>query len=234
MKRPELHRAEILVLRTLRRSVSARFNELMKPTELQSDAFKFYVRRLRELGYVEKDDDGNYILTVKGKEFANNLDEETAMIQKQPKLSMIIVAKHPDDSSRLLFQRRLRHPYYDFYGAISGPVKWGEEIETAAARELTKQTSLTAACKVVAFYRQKDRDTTTGMILEDKLFAIVEATVEQSTLGNTWGGGHNEWMTVEEYRQQKKRFSNTDRILEMRQANRTYTSEETTYTHDEY
>jgi len=50
----------------------------MKPTELQSDAFKFYARRLRELGYVEKDGDGNYTLTAKGKEFANNLDEETA------------------------------------------------------------------------------------------------------------------------------------------------------------
>jgi ADP-ribose pyrophosphatase YjhB (NUDIX family)/predicted transcriptional regulator len=234
MKRPELHRAEILVLRTLRRSVSSRFNELMKPTELQSDAFKFYVRRLRELGYVEKDGDGNYTLTAKGKEFANNLDEETAMIQKQPKLSMIITVTHPEDTSRLLFQRRLRHPYYDFYGAISGPVKWGEEIEEAAARELTKQTGLTATYKVVAFYRQKDRDNETGAILEDKLFAVVEATIEHDTLGNAWAGGHNEWMTIETYRQQEKRFASTDGILRMRAADHTYASEEAKYTHDEY
>ena len=234
MKRPELHRVEILVLRTLRRSISARFNELMKPTELQSDAFKFYVRRLRELGYVEKDNEGNYTLTAKGKEFANNLDEETAMVQKQPKLSMIIVAADPDGSSRLLFQRRLRHPYYHFYGAISGPVKWGEEIEAAAARELTKQTALTATYKVMAFYRQKDRDNKTGAILEDKLFAVVEATVEHDTLSNTWTGGYNEWMTIEAYRQQEKRFPSTDGILRMRAANRIYASEEASYTHDEY
>lgn len=234
MKRPELHRAEILVLRTLRRNISSRFNELMKPTGLQSDAFKFYVRRLRELGYIEKDNDGNYSLTTKGKEFANNLDEETAMIQKQPKLSMIITARNPSDASQLLFQRRLRHPYYNFYGAISGPVKWGEEIEVAAARELTKQTGLTATYDVVAFYRQKDRDNETGAILEDKLFAVVEATVEQDNLSNTWTGGHNEWMTLEAYRQQEKRFPSTDGILQMMASHHTYASEEASYTRDEY
>lgn len=233
MKRPELHRAEILILRTLRRNISARFNELMKPTGLQSDAFKFYIRRLRELDYVEKDDSGDYTLTTKGKEFANNLDEETAMIQKQPKLSMIITVTKPDDASQLLFQRRLRHPYYNFYGAISGPIKWGEEIEVAAARELTKQTGLTATYKVVGFYRQKDRDET-GAILEDKLFAVVEATVEQSALSNTWSGGHNEWMTIEAYRGQEKRFPSTDGILQMLAANHTYASEEASYAQDEY
>lgn len=233
MKRPELHRVEILILRTLRRNISARFNELMKPTGLQSDAFKFYIHRLRELGYVEKDDSGDYTLTTKGKEFANNLDEETAMIQKQPKLSMIITVTKPDDASQLLFQRRLRHPYYNFYGAISGPIKWGEEIEAAAARELTKQTGLTATYKVVGFYRQKDRDET-GVILEDKLFAVVEATVEQSDLSNTWSGGHNEWMTIEAYRGQEKRFLSTDGILQMLAANHTYASEEASYAQDEY
>lgn len=234
MKRPELHRTEILVLRTLRRNISARFNELMKPTGLQSDAFKFYVRRLRELDYVEKDGDGNYSLTAKGKEFANNLDEETAMIQKQPKLSMIITASKPGDASQLLFQRRLRQPYYDFYSPISGPVKWGEEIEAAAARELKKQTGLTATYEVVAFYRQKDRDHATGAILEDKLFAVVEATVGQDTLSNAWTGGHNEWMTIDEYRRQEKRFASIDRIFAMRADGKTYTSEETNYTPDEY
>lgn len=234
VKRPELHRVEILVLRTLRRSISARFNELMKPTGLKSDAFKFYVRRLKELGYVNKDEDGNYSLTAIGKEFANNLDKDTAMVQKQPKLSVLIVIPKPNDKTRFLFQRRLRQPYYDFYGELSGPVKWGEEIEVTAARELIKQTGLTGDCKVVGFYRQKDIDHTTESLLEDKLFAVVEATVKDEILENSWSGGHNEWMTLEEYRQKGRRFPATERILAMRATNQTYASEVTSYVHDEY
>ncbi|HSW92044.1 MAG TPA: NUDIX domain-containing protein [Candidatus Saccharimonadales bacterium] len=234
MKRPELHRVEILVLRTLRRSTSARFSELMKPTELKSDAFKFYVRRLRELGYISKDEDGNYSLTAVGKEFANNLDEDIAMIQKQPKVSILIIIPKPKDKTRFLFQRRLRQPYYDFYGQLSGPVKWGEEIEVTAARELTKQTGLVGDCKVIGFYRQKDFDNTAELLLEDKLFSIVEAIVKDEVLENSWSGGYNEWMTLEEYMQKEKRFPATERVLAMRATNQTYASEMASYAPEEY
>jgi hypothetical protein len=206
----------------------------MKPTELKSDAFKFYVRRLRELGYISKDEDGNYSLTAVGKEFANNLDEDTAMIQKQPKLSILIIIPKPKDETRFLFQRRLRQPYYDFYGQLSGPVKWGEEIEVTAARELTKQTGLVGDCKVMGFYRQKDFDNTAELLLEDKLFAIVEAIVKDEVLENSWSGGYNEWMTLEEYMQKEKRFPATERVLAMRATNQTYASEMASYAPEEY
>jgi len=206
----------------------------MKPTELKSDAFKFYVRRLRELGYIGKDEDGNYSLTAVGKEFANNLDEDTAMIQKQPKLSILIIIPKPKDETRFLFQRRLRQPYYDFYGQLSGPVRWGEEIEVSAARELTKQTGLVGDCKVIGFYRQKDFDNTAKLLLEDKLFAIVEAIVKDEVLENSWSGGYNEWMTLEEYMQKEKRFPATERVLAMRATNQTYASEMASYAPEEY
>lgn len=234
MKQPELHRVEILILDALRRTPTARFSELMKPTGLQSDSFKFYLRRLKELGHIEKDVTGKYALTTKGKEFANNLDERTQMIQKQPKLSMLIIAPHPSNPALFLVQRRLRHPYHGFYGTISGPVQWGEEIETTATREIAKQTGLAATCTIIGFYRQKDREDETGTLLEDKLFAVVEATVDGEMLSDTWPGGHNQWMTIEEYQQQTKRFASTLGALHMRSSRQSYDSEETVFRPEEY
>lgn len=234
MKQPVLHKVEVSILYALRRTVSARFSYLMKPTGLSSDSFKFYLRRLIELHYVEKTPTGDYLLTTQGKEFANSLDKTKLIVQKQPKVSVLIIIPKPNDGSKFLFQRRLRHPYYNFYGAISGPVKWGEEIEEAAQRELMKQTGLQGTFSVKAFYRQKDYDTITGALLEDKLFAVIDATVIEDELTNSWTGGHNEWITISDYKEKKKRFATTDRVLDMLHQKIFYTSSKTNYGLDVY
>lgn len=226
MKRPELHQVEVAILRTLRRRSSARFNEIMKQTDLLSDSFKFYIRRLAELNYIHKNNEGLYALTAKGKEFANNLDEQTLMIQKQPKLSMLMLIARPGQPSQLLFQYRLRQPYYGFYGVISGPVPWGLDVEAAAAQELLKQTGLHGDARVFGFYRQKDLDSHTGALLEDKLFAVLQVNVRSDLLTNDWAGGRNVWMTVDEYKLQSKRFDSTNTALEMVVSGRTYISKD--------
>lgn len=222
MKQPKLHEVEVSILRTLRRHVTARFSTLMKPTGLLSDAFKFYIRRLVDVGYVVKNEAGMYELTTKGKEFANNLDETKLLVQKQPKISVIVCATKPADPTRFLFQRRLRQPYYGFYGTISGPVRWGESFEQAAARELAKQTGLQASFAVKGFYRQQDYDKAASVLLEDKLFVVVEALQVTGELANTWTGGHNQWMTAKEYTQESKHFPFIDNIFAGKQANLLY------------
>lgn len=224
MRYSKLHQAELSILRTLRRTTSARFSDLMKPTGIQSDSFKFYIRKLIKLEYIEKQHQGDYKLTAKGKEFANNLDDTTLMIQKQPKLSVLIIASNPGDPSLFLFQSRQRHPYYGFYGFISGPVRWGEDLEVAARREFTKQTGLEATFCVKGFYRQKDHDISSDSLLEDKLFAIVEAIPESKRLENIWPGGQNQWMTLDSYTRKEKRFPATDNVLTMLNDNKTYCS----------
>ena len=147
------------MLRRLRRGQSARFSELMRPTGLTSDSFKFHLRRLQDYGWLQKMPDGSYSLTPAGKELANNLDEVRRTIQKQPKLSVLIVAERTVDGiSQYLLQRRLRQPYYGFWGLLSGPVGWGESLEAAAQRELLKQTGFTACCTVRSFLRVTDGD----------------------------------------------------------------------------
>jgi ADP-ribose pyrophosphatase YjhB (NUDIX family)/predicted transcriptional regulator len=181
-------------LQSLRHTGSARFSELMKPTGLLSDVFKFHLQKLVQLGYVLKTETDAYALTPGGKEFANNLDDVRPQIQKQPKLSVFVVAREPGQAEgepRYLLQQRRRHPYFGFWGSISGPVRWGEPIEDAARRELGKQTGLAAEMAVRTFYRARDLSRESGAVLEDKLFAVVEAHDVTGELSNAWEHGAN-------------------------------------------
>lgn len=191
MDKVELHRVQAIVLYGLRHTETARFSDLMRRTDLTSDEFKFHVKKLVRLGYLEKTPAGHYTLTVLGKEFSNNLDDAKRTVQKQPKLSvLLIVPKLCDEAEpqQYLFQQRKRNPYFGFWSCIGGPVQWGDEVEAAASRELTKQTGLHADFNVRLFYRQRDYAKESETLLEDKLFVALEAANVSGELTNTWHG----------------------------------------------
>lgn len=220
-----LHKAEISILESLRRMAQARFTDLMRPTGLTSDSFKFYVRSLMKAGWIVKTADGHYVLTPTGKELANNLDETRQTVQKQPKVSVLIVASRSSDGgeTEYLLQQRLRHPYYGFWGFLSGPVRWGEGLEQTAEAELHKQTGLTANCEVVAFYRSADR-TMEGKFLEDKLFAVLTPRNLQGVIDTAWTGGRSVWMTMSELIAQPKFFPLTREVIASLESGRLYAS----------
>lgn len=235
MLTPEMHKAQVSILRTLRHTPSARYTDLLQPTGMESDVFKFHLRKLIHLRYVVKTDAGLYELTPTGKEFANNLSKQQRTVQKQPKLSMAIIVSRPSGSTtEYLVQQRLRHPYYGFWGCLSGPVQWGETIEASAQRELQKQTGLSATCVVRAFYRKSDYDASSEALLEDKLFVIVEARTAQGSLSNTWPRGLNAWMTLAKLKRQPKYFSSTCEFIEMLETGTPYAARKYFYSSGEY
>jgi len=75
MRRNILHPIEESILYSLRHTTEARYSQLMSPTNLASDDFKFHLRKLVEAQYILKTDRGTYELTDIGKEFANNLNK---------------------------------------------------------------------------------------------------------------------------------------------------------------
>lgn len=236
MRNSTLHIIEASVLYTLRHSESARFSDLMRPTGLESDVFKFHLRKLMSAGYIEKLATGHYRLTPVGKEFANNLDKTTQTVQKQPKLSLYLVISRQTQKNKteFLFQKRLRNPFYGYWGCLSGPAKWGEELEKTATHELKKQTGLTASFTVQSFLRVKDYDTDSNTILEDKLFAILLARRSEGQLTDSWSGGSNQWMTIDELQRQPLHFKTTENVIHTLQTNQVYTSQKQIYNVDEY
>lgn len=231
-----MHRYEASILRTLRWSESARFSDLMRPTGLTSDDFKFYLRKLCKHGYVEKLPNGRYSMTPPGKELANNLDEQDQQVQKAVKLSVVLVIMRRQAGGQVeyLMQQRLRQPFLKYWGFLSGPVRWGELAEATAARELHKQTGLTADCRVNGFLRIREYAIEDKQLLEDKLFTVMVADKSYGELDNSWGGGINRWMTVDEINQATPGFRTTRHVIAMLQTGQKYASFDAEYRRDEY
>lgn len=108
----KIHEAQTKILRELLFIPQCNFAKLQKITELEGDHAKFHIKRLVELGYLDKKD-SSYSLSIKGKEYANKLDTDSNTIERQPKSTTIMILKNPK-TGKFLIQRRLKNPYYGF------------------------------------------------------------------------------------------------------------------------
>ena len=236
MKKQQLHKTQISILHSLRYAKSERFSDLMRPTEHTSDTFKFHLQKLIKLGYVAKTSQNTYELTPSGKEFANSLNEPERVIQKQPKISIMIVAAriNANGETEYLLQQRTRNPHFGFMTEIHGRAKWGEPFEVTAAYQLKRQTNLEASFAVHSFRRIRDYDTQTDDMLEDKLFVIMKATNMTGELINSYAGGTNIWMTLDQLRRYDKYFQSTIAIIASLNSRAVYATDDLHYPREIY
>lgn len=211
------HDAQMAILRHLLLSPGAGFAELQKTTDLTSDHFNFHVKKLVGVGYVEKKDNGHYVLSRSGKEYANRMDTDDNVIEKQPKLSVALIIEN--DEGKFLAQQRLKQPYYGFWGRPTGKIRWGETMIEAAERELMEETGLTADLSVAGFYHKMDYDKDSGDLLEDKIFVLIYGTNPRGELIVDDEGHHNEWLSDKELHERGKYFQSVPEITAMARKN---------------
>lgn len=214
--------AQSSIIKSLRYAATARYSQLMRPTGLESDSFKFQLRKLIAAGLVEKLEPGLYRLTARGKEIANDLDESGVTAQKRPKLSLFLLLDQPGVAGSFLMQKRQRNPYMGYWGVISGPVQWGESFEAAAQRELRKQAGLTASFSARSFVRVRDYAAADRQLLEDKLFVVMHGQHPSGQLDANWPGGHSRWMSLDELLATSRFFPSTPSIIQASLAGQTY------------
>ncbi len=229
-----IHDAQVAILRHLLFVPHAGFAELQKQTDLTSDHFNFHVKKLLEANYVEKSGD-HYTLTPRGKEYANRMDTDENEIEKQPKISVVLMVERTRNGQReFLAQERLKQPYYGFWGRPSGKVRWGESFEEAATRELAEETGLDAEFTYKLLYHKRDYDTHTGKLLEDKVFLIMHTADAHGTFVEDFEGGHNEWLTHDEFAAKDKKFGSAEELIDLVDAGKSYFAKEYTYDKNEY
>ena len=203
-----LHLAQTKILRELLFMPTARFAELQKASGLESDHVKFHIKQLIKLGYVNKI--GNaYQLSVTGKEYANKLDTDAGVIERQPKVAVLLVVEQYNPKTHMveyLLQKRLKHPYFGFWGAPTGKVRWGETLLDAATRELKEETGLTGTFEYRGIYHERVRHQETGEIIEDKLFQLMFCDRFSGKLQVKFDGGHNAWRTLEDMMLEPKKY----------------------------
>jgi ADP-ribose pyrophosphatase YjhB (NUDIX family)/predicted transcriptional regulator len=214
------HAAQMKILRTLLLSDTLSFSELARATELSNDHANFHLQQLIKSSYVEKQlkSHGIYKLTRSGKEYANRMDTEEALMEKQPKLSVVIIVERED--GLYLQQQRLKQPYYGFWGHLTGKIRWGETMLEAASRELFEETGLTANVRVAGMYHKLDYDEF-ETLLEDKYFCIIHATQPVGELLEQTNGQRNEWMTLEDFESKDKKFGSVVETIEIIRSGRT-------------
>ncbi len=210
-----LHPAQASILRELLFKPAAGFSNLQKPTGLSSDHFSFHISRLVTLGYVEKVGSKQYTLTPRGKEFSNKLDTDRNTVERQPKVAVILAVHRPTaEGKAYVFQERLKHPYYGYWGFPTGKVRWGETILQTAARELKEETGLEADLEFKGIYHEHSYQEETGELLEDKIFFVVEGTNPSGTFIKKFEGGRNAWLKLTDM-EDKKVFGSYQTELEV-------------------
>lgn len=204
----DLHPVQAYILRTLLFTSDARFSEL-NTTKISNDHFTFHINQLVELDLIIKNDNKKYQLTQQGKEFANRMDTDNAKVEKQAKVAvLLVVVRKNQKKTEYLIQKRLKQPFYGFYGSITGKVKWGESLQTAAEREFMEETGLhgRAIAKGVVHVTEYS---TEKNLLEDKFFFIHSVDNLSGKLIENFEGGMNSWKTEAEI----KKLSNVFPLL---------------------
>lgn len=229
-----LHSAQTSILRELLFRKEANFAALQKPTGLTSDHFTFHIKKLTELGLVRKAENKTYALTTRGKEYANKLDTDNNTIERQPKVAVLMaIQREKDGVIQYVFQERLKHPYYNYYGFPTGKIRWGETILETAARELKEETNLEAKLEYLGVYHEHTYSAETNELLEDKIFHAVLCTNTTGPLLEEFEGGRNAWFSPAEM-EGKKVFKSFETELRMLNREINFVEVIQTYSADEF
>ena len=216
---PDVHSIQGKILCTLLFQKEARFSQL-NINKVSTDHFNFHLKRLVEVGLVEKNGNTKYSLTAIGREFANRFDTEKAVIEKQAKISVVVCgAKKKNRLNQFLVQQRLKQPYFGFYGFVSGKIKWSETVLDAAAREFKEETCLEAKLSLAGIEHKMDYSKE-GNLLEDKFFFIIKATDISGRLKESFEGGRNLWLIRNKIIKFPKLFGDVKAILKILEGQR--------------
>lgn len=166
----KLHEYQKQILKKLCNVQSLRFNDLIIQG-LESEHMNYHLKKLIDYYFVEKKDN-EYMLTDKGKDYTNLMDDDVEFLEKQPKTSVLlhIIRINEKGIVEHLLSKRLRHPYIGKVGRLTGKVQFGETLEQAAKRELYEETGLQAKTIILEQIYHKLRYKEGGGYVQDSIF----------------------------------------------------------------
>ena len=195
------HPTQLRIIKTLKSTRSARFNEL-KPEDMTSDHFNFHIKRLLDANFIIKNDDGSYGLTDKGKVLASRIDDlsvRVTSIEAQPKNSILfVITKDFSGIKKYVVKWRTQHPFIDHLVFPTRGLKSGVLAYDIIESYLPFTTGLSGKPTFIGQIRRIDKDPSDGQIYNDILFMIAHINEPNGELINDQHGAKQFWATEEE------------------------------------
>jgi ADP-ribose pyrophosphatase YjhB (NUDIX family) len=133
-----MHHIQKDILQNLTGNFARRFSDL-QPAHIPNNTFSYHLKKLLEAGYIQSTESG-YIATRKALKNLQFSDDSHAKRAIAPAMISIIYVTKP--SGEILLLKRKRRPFVEWFGVPSGLIHHGENLQTAARRELFEKTGI--------------------------------------------------------------------------------------------
>ncbi|MBW2964683.1 NUDIX hydrolase [Candidatus Woesearchaeota archaeon] len=193
------HPLQKSVLLKLIHTPEATFTELLGD-ERDSNKFAYHLGVLEKNSIIEKKD-GKYVLSAEGRKLSAFIEGDTGSKALFPTFTHVLIIK---DRDKILAQRRLKEPFYGYWGLISGKINFGLNIEECAKRDIEEEAGLKA--EHASFFGVNQSKTFEGdKMIHHHIMFYVELSGISGTMKPQTHKGENRWMTIEEFKS-KERF----------------------------
>ncbi len=193
------HKIQQSILLKLIHIPEASFTELLGD-DRDSNKFAYHIGVLETKNLILKKD-GRYSLSPEGRKLSAFIEGDTGTKAAFPTFAVVLIIK---DGDRILTQRRLKEPFYGYWGLISGKINFGFNIEECAKRDIEEEAGITADnARLIGVNQAKTFED--DELLHHHIMFFVELTGISGTLKETTHKGENRWMTIEEFKT-KERF----------------------------
>lgn len=209
-----LHYIQMQMLQKLLFVTSLPFSSLKPFVEIENSQLTFHINQLIKLNLIEKDGQNHYRLTLKGKTFANQIETESSQLQRQGKISVLLVC-FKENQKQVLFYTRKKQPYYNHQGFPAGKIRLGEPLLDAAKRELYEETKLTGDPELFRIEHNIVYNKQDACLLLDAYFYMFRVTNTQGTLEPN-DEGTFEWIQINDVKSfLQKPFGKKEDLLKL-------------------
>ncbi|MBU2561671.1 MAG: NUDIX domain-containing protein [Nanoarchaeota archaeon] len=178
---------------------SATFTELLGD-EKDSNKFSYHLTKLESAGMIKKAD-CRYSLSDEGRKLSSFIEGDTGSKAAFPTFAHVLIVR---DGDKVLAQRRLKEPFYGYWGFMSGKINFGWNVEECARRDIEEECGLKAnKSELIGINQAKTYED--GKLLHHHIMFYVKLSELEGKLKEKTHKGENAWMTIDEFKK-KERF----------------------------
>lgn len=191
------HQLQREILLKLIHNPSLSFNQLWAK-QGNSNKFAYHLKRLEETGLIQKNKT-RYKLTDEGRKLSAFIEGSSGHKAEMPTLAHVLIVKK---GNKMLCQKRLKEPFYGYWGFISGKINFGLNIFECAKRDLEEEAGLKAKNIIIKGIEQVKTYEKDKLIFHHYMI-MLEATNIRGKLKKKTNKAKHAWLTHDQFRKKE-------------------------------